>query len=490
MWKFAHYRSSDNRRNPELRGAYLVGVDGVPVRGDLRVNDNVIACEARNQEPLALSVLWPVDGFGVVQLQTTRLPVQEQPYNLNVELLRHRLMRLTVKCEEWGLYDYPGMNDIATDIEQVRTLFLDTLQHADDPPAAAKLADKAMSVALRASEALCQFHASVFLSRRRQTEGLTENYLGVSLPPSVPAQAINKDLTSVVDFAQIPFAWSEIQPDEKSTRYAPIDTLIKSCTKAGLGLRGGPVLNFGVRSLPDWLHVWENDYEAITSFAREHVRRTVTRYAKQIGTWVVASGLHADNVFPFNFEQIIDLTRLAVGVTRQAAPQARVIIDITEPWGEYYARNQRTAPPLLYAEMALQAGINFDAFGVQFLFGLNADGFHVRDMLEISTLIDRLAGLGKPLHVTAVAVPSDASAVETADRDWSGQLQAQWLAAFCEMALSRPYIESICLQTLTDAVCPGIPSGGVLDAKLAAKPALERLKKLRRELKNGNASGK
>lgn len=485
MLRFACYPEGKSLQPPNLRGAYLVGLDGVPVRGDLRISDNTILCESRNQEAIGLSLLWPVQGYGPVQLETTRLPGRPEPYHLHIELARHRLMRISVKREEWGLFDYPGMEHIAGQVDQARDLFLAAIQKSDDPPAAARLADQALALGLRASEEICRFHASVFVARRRQGGGFRRGFLGASLPPTAPSGLLPRRFADAFDFVRIPFVWRDVQPNRQGSRYASIDTWVKTCTKAGILLHGGPLLNFGIQFIPDWLYARENDYEAILGSAREHVRRSVQRYANQIGTWVVASGLHADSVFPFNFEQIVELTRMAASVTKQLAPQAQVVLDLTQPWGEYFARNQRTAPPLLYAEIAVQSGVSFDAFGLQFVFGIESEGFHLRDALQISSLIDRLANLGKPLHITAVAVPSRNDPEVTADRAWSESTQADWLVDFVEIALSRPYVETICLQTLADGVGNGIPSGGVLQSDLTPKPAFKRLAELRRNLLAG-----
>ena len=104
----------------DLAGAHLLGTDGVPTRGELRLNDSQVFCDARNGEPTALSLLWPVSDYGVVQLETTRLPARNEPYLLPLELTRHRLMRMNMKREEWGLFDYPGMEDVSNKIEHAR----------------------------------------------------------------------------------------------------------------------------------------------------------------------------------------------------------------------------------------------------------------------------------------------------------------------------------------------------------------------------------
>ena len=161
----------------------------------------------------------------------------------------------------------------------------------------------------------------------------------------------------------------DVHPNEQAIHFERLDAWLDACAQARLPVRGGPLLNFGVRFVPDWMYIWENDFDTILEYAREHVQRCVRRYADRIHTWVAASGLHADNVFSLNFEQVMEITRMAAGTVKEAAPRAQVILDLTQPWGEYAIHNQRSIPPLLFADMAVQSGVPFDAFGLQFLFG-------------------------------------------------------------------------------------------------------------------------
>lgn len=492
MHRFAFY-SKDNKTPPDLRGAHLIGTDNVPVRAEIKLNKTEIVCTPRTQDPVGLSLLWPVEGFGTVQLQTTRLPVRAKPYNLHVELARHQLMRISVKREEWGLYDYTGMDDVAALIDQAREAFIAALQRSDDPPAAARLADQALATGLASGEEMSRFHAEVFTSRRRQTGGFSRPFLGVCAPPKQMTATLARRIAETFHFVRVPFTWREIRPTEPEHQYADIDACMKTCGAAGLALRGGPLLSFGVQSVPDWMYLWENDFEAIYSAAREHVTRTVEHSAKQISSWIVVSGLHADNVFGFSFEQVMELTRMAATVTKQAAPRSQVLIDLSQPWGEYYARNQQTVPPLLYADMVVQSGINFDGFGLQFLFGIDSEGYRVRDLFQLSALIDRLANLGKPIHVTAIGAPSKAGAPRgkpTAGGQWhapwSDEIQARWLTSACEIALSKPYVESVCFQPLSDADDNVIASGGLLKADHTPKPVMNSLLELRRRLTAGS----
>lgn len=481
MLKFDWYPEATSFDSLDLRGAYLVGAEGAPVRGELTIEGNTIACGARTQEALGLAVVWKLPDQRSVQLETTRLPARDKPYHLHVELVRHRLMRITHKREEWGLFDFPGTEAIDEAVAEARRLFIEAVKYIDDGPRAAELASEALDKAIAASEQLCEFHADIFFERRQQSAGFSGGFLGAEVTEDTPAEAIEKYGADHFDFVQLPFVWRQVQPQEGAQEFQAIDRWADACDAEGIALRGGPLLNFGVRFVPDWMYRWESDYSAVFNYAREHVRRTVQRYADRIDTWVVASGLHADHVFSFNFEQVIDLTRMAATVAKQAAPRARVVIDLIQPWGEYFARDQRTVPPRLYAEVVVQSGIQFDAFGVQFAFGLDSEGYYFRDLLQISHMIDKLAGIGKPLQITALAVPGGDGADATLP--WDEDQQADWLEKFLQIAASKPYVESICLQSLVDGIGGVIPNSGVVHADLSPKAALEVIDHLRSEMR-------
>lgn len=486
--RFAFYPSDHHKRPPDLHGAHLVGNDGVPVRAEITLEKGTIRCTPRMQDPVGLSLLWPVPGFGTIQLQTTRLPPREEPYNLHLELARHQLMRLTVKREEWGLFDYSGMDEIAARVDRCRDAFILALQHADQPAVAARYADESLLEGMWAAEAMSRLHASIFLTRRQQAGGFNRPFLGACVEGGEVPAALLRQLGTAFDFVCVPFVWRQIQPTEQAPNYDAVEACIKGCAGARLTLRGGPLLNFGVTSVPDWMYIWENDFESVYEAAREYVERTVRRYAKQISSWIVVSGLQADNVFGFSFEQTMELTRMAATITKQIAPRAQVLIDLTQPWGEYYARNQQTVPPLLYADMAVQGGISFDGFGLQFLFGIGSDGFYLRDPFQVSALLDRLANLGKPLHVTALSVPSRPPAADSIGAGgewhapWSEDTQAEWLTTLTEIALSKPFVETVCLQRLVDRPDDVIAGGGLFREDLNPKAAFTRLVELRKRL--------
>jgi hypothetical protein len=411
-------------------------------------------------------------------------------------------MRISQKIEDWGLLDYEGTEPIIAQVREARELLIKALQ-ADTPSEAATLGEQSLGLAAQASEALSKFHAEVFLQRRRQAGSLPRRLFGCTIDLDKPTEAAHKRLSGAFDFVTIPIVWRDIEPSEQTFNWKPLDAWVEALSKQRVPMKGSALLSFRENNVPDWLYIWEHDFDTIRDLAFEHVRRVINRYGQYIQAWDVISGIHATNCFTFNFEQLMELTRMTAALTKQASPRSVAIIDLVALWGEYYARNQRTIPPLLYADMAVQSGVNFDAFGLQFYFGPAADGMYVRDMFQISSLIDMFAKLGKPLHITAVQVPSAAVGEQSGAADdktdavcggvwhapWNEEVQSEWLARFLEVALSKPFIESVCWRGLADHQSHAVPHGGLLSSGLAPKAAYKRLVQVRSDLRGGGKSG-
>jgi len=493
MLSFIVYRNRRLAESVDLSGAYVIGTDDVPLRAECGFRNGVITCKKRAAGPAGLVLLWEVKNAGAFLLETIRVQEREQPYVLQVELARGRLMRLLQKLEEWGLNEFDGAEPMLAKVEQARDALIRSLQ-CDTPQEAAELGEESVSLAVQAGEEAARFHAAAFLGRRKQTGGFNKRLFGCHVPLDKSSELSRKRIASAFDFATLPVIWRDVEPTEQNFNWKTLDGWIEGLARQSIYLRGGPLLSFHEKNVPDWLFIWEHDFDTLRDLAFEHIRRVINRYSQYIQTWTVVSGLHSTNCFTFSFEQLMELTRMAAALTKQVCPRGTAIIELVAPWGEYYARNQRTIPPLLYADMTVQGGVNFDAFGLQFRFGPAIEGLYVRDMFQISCLLDHFSKLGKPIHVTAVQVPSESSTgTGGASSDgtgeggswhdrWSENVQAEWLARFVEVVLSKPYVESVCWQTLTDQSDGDVRHGGLLRSDLTPKAAYKRLLSLRGEL--------
>jgi len=490
MLRFDVYRNNGPASDIDLSGAYVFGQDSIPVRADLAAAGGQISCIKRSPGACGLTLQCEAGSAGRFLLPTTRLPERSKPYHLNVELARSQVGRIMLKREDWGLFDFQSAKPLNDEFDDIRRHFVQALQ-TSDPVMAAGIADEVLARAVTLGEKMALFHADILLKRRKTPAGAATFGCMVDLFASSDDYAGR--LREAVDFIRVPMPWKHTEPKERQYQYSQADMWVNWAARNRKAIHAGPLLSFEPAHLPEWLYIWEHDYEAMRDLAYEHIQRMVQRYEKHVKVWNVASGIHAQNGFNLNFDQIMELTRMSCLLVKKQAPTSDVVIDLAMPWGEYYARNQRTIPPLLYADMAVQSGIKFDSFGLQIFMGVPVDGYYVRDLMQLSAMLDEFVGFNKGLHITACGVPSN-MAPDAWDawsglrpiakggqwhQPWSPRLQAEWAQAFCRVALSKPFVESVCWRDLADYEGHFIPHGGLCRNNMEPKLAYKEFKAFR-----------
>lgn len=528
-----------------LAGASIVGPDSVPVTGGAVAEPGMIRCEKTSSEAAALSLQVNLDAaaleavhpgplpdgtalrpLGELVLQTCLLPDRDRPYLLSLELARHRVMLLLNKLEEWQAFESLAADPVMPVVEHAREAFtraLVAVRAGTTPDAEAdRLALVALWIALEASERLALRQAQLDFGAPARARLHAESSddaasgqpvlhptrpglvlpqgpaVGVAVSPLVFSEAARNLAARSADFITTPMRWVEMEPAEGEYAFARTDRWIEWAVRtAKLPVVGGPVIDFRPHAVPDWLYIWENDYDTLRELVYEHMKAVVTRYRRTVSRWTVCSGLHANRNFSFTFEQMIDLTRICVLVTRKLHPKAKVQVEIVEPWGEHHSADRRSLPPTLYAEMLAQAGIQFDALGLRVQMGVPAPGLAARDLMAFSAMLDQYAALDRPIALTAVGAP--ARPIDAPDDDnpklsggawrqpWSDRAQADWAGAFLAVALAKPFVQSVCWQDLSDP--PGsaeMPRGALADAGGTPRPVCERLQTLRSALARGH----
>lgn len=473
-----------------LSGAYLFGADMIPLRHVERIElkNGVLECEKRSQDSAGLSLLWPIEGNGRLLLNTTRVPEREEPYNLNLELARARLMQITLKREDWALFDQSDALD--TMAQEVQDLFIEALQHINDPPQASLLADAALKKGVEFSEKLAAKHAEQYLAARFRSKVFSRHTLGCEIDPSeIDSESYRKALLEMFGYITVPINWGEIEREKGEYDFSVPDKCVKYLAGRRLALCAGPLLRFSPDHVPQWLLNSKASFEKIREYAYAFVTKIVSRYGKYFHAWRVISGMNALNCFGFNFDQVIEITRTACLAAKSVDSKSRKIVELIHPWGEYYARDKTTVPPLVYTDILIQSGINFDAFGLQFHFGRDEPGMHVRDMMQISSRLDCFAPVTKPVHITGVSIPAahgdegrSASQAGSWRQEWNQDLQARWMEEFYKLALARPYVSTVTYSCLADNQRSCMNGCGLLNDALKPKKSFLMMAKFQRSI--------
>ncbi len=481
-----------------LRNAYLMGADGNPVRADITFEDHAVVCDKREAGTAALALQHDCGELGEITVQTCLLPERNEPYILTLELARHRLMTLYTRLEEWSMFELNPDHSVPKRANRAREKFIEALCcQRDDPARASTLAQECLVTAIDGTEELALAHSELLLNRRRETDALPEHPIGVGVAPELSDPRIRSSVASNFDFLQLPMPWRQLCPEENEYDWSVLDPWVEWAASAKVPVLAGPIVGFDPQNLPDWLYIWEHDYDTVRDVIYEHVERVVERYKGVVTGWNVLSGLHVNKHFTFNFEQLMDLSRMALMLSRKLHPAGKLLVEVRQPFGEYYAENQRSIPPMIYADLLAQSGVPFDAFSLRVPMGQAVNGQYSRDLMQLSMLLENYAVFGKPLQLTLSAPSSPVTPVMIADpssdepvddrcghwrRPWSPVVQSHWLEAAFQIAMSKPFVDAVAWQDFVDHPAIELPLSGLVTEGHHVKESLRRLVGFRRSL--------
>jgi hypothetical protein len=494
--KFEIYRDGHRLTQFTPIAAMAIGPESVPLPAEVFFRDGLLVVHRGDEYALGVALLWDMGPAGSFHMETTRVQPRDRPYNLNVELARARLMKIVQKQEDWNLFDFPTKAEKFTQFNlrfrESQNLFSDALGKAGQPVEAARLADQSLAISLELSEQLATFHGELLINRRKAANGFVKHIFGCRVDPTIQNQKYKETAISGFDYAVLPTSWKQMQPQEQTFDAAAVDEWVETLGRKRIPIIAGPLIDLTEGEVPDWMYIWEHDVDTLRELAHEHVQRVVSRYRKVVSVWNVVAGMHTNSVFTLSFEQIIELTRLLVAEVKTLLPTARTVVTIKHPFGEYHSRSRASVPPMLYAEMVAQAGISFEAFGLEWEMGVPLPGLYTRDLFQFSSMLDRFSALSRPVFLTGLCVPGrpgpdpedqsegklDPAQAGRWKRPWDPELQAEWIDAAYRIALSKPYIESIAWGNLAD-MNPTLPAGGLLDGMLKPKPGFTKIQELR-----------
>ena len=476
-----HDATGPSAQRPLVR-AHLLGRDDHPVAGRVRLKDRRIVCEPEDGLATALCLEVDVGPLGRVMLQTCLLPQRDEPYLLNLELARHQIKQYIVKGEDWLMFDPESGGESFRIWERARTLFVQAITEPDPPKAEAK-ARESLVAALEAGERLAVLQAEQGLQRRYARRGATSTLMGVRVDPRLDP-SVGGSLAGEFDVVAVETPWSLIEPKPGEFRFEQVDRWMALAAQTKRPIVAGPLLRFDADWLPPWMDRFKGDFKGIVDRTYIFMEQVVHRYRAVATLWNLCTGLHTNAWHAFADSERIDLARRAALLARNSRKGARTLVEFCDPFGETVSANPGAITAWQFLERLVQEGVHMDAVGMQIRMGDGGAGFGVRDLLQLSAMLDRFVGFDCKVMLSAIGVPSAPVAEGGVWRKpWSEAVQEHWAASLSTVALSKTFVETLVWERLGDD--PSHPRGrcGVQDAAGKAKPVARRLLGIRNRLR-------
>jgi len=476
----------------DLRKAYVTGLDRTPGRLSVEFRQGVMSCHRESAESGRLFVPWPVPGFGTPFVGTATLAERPAPYNLAVELARGKLNDLRNQLADWKQMGLRTPTDLGATLREAQSAFVKAATSSDNPSVSYAAAQASLAAAWTAGNLLVEAYTGQVLQTRMAGASKlpTQLVLAVEGDPKAAPQA--GEWVQTFNAARVGSSWKTLAPSEGQFRWDEFDAQLAWARKQNLAVHAGPLLDFRPGALPDWIWLWEGDFETVLGLVVDLVRQAVQRYKGKVPVWHLVHRAANVDFLGLSEEEQIRIAARAVQVARQTDPQAQFTVGVDRPWAETMGSSPFQLGPLHLADYLVRADLGLAGIVLEVAPGYSNPGSHLRDLFDFSKLLDLYALLNLPLHVWLTFPsgqgpdPNADPAVRVEVAQWPGlpddASQASWAARWIALAVAKPFVRSLTWAQTCDARPHLYPHGGLFHPDGSPKPLFPWLKTFRREL--------
>lgn len=476
----------------EFRRAYVTGPDRTPMRVQIEVRSGLLNVHRESPESGRLNVPWPIQGWGMPFVATATLSERHEPYDLGVELARGKLNDVRNQLADWRQAGLAVPAEAEQSLSVAQRAFARAATSQDWPEVSSAASGEALRHTFDAGRRLVEVYASQVLRKRLSLAPKLPTLLAVGLNGPPKGQPWAAAAQAAINTARLSLNWASIAPVETDFRWEASDAQLHWCRKKRLIATAGPLIDLRRGALPDWLWLWQGDFEEILAQAGDLVRQAVARYRGKIAVWHVVARPASSEVLGLTEEDQIRLTARLIQIARQADPEAQLVIDLDRPWAEWLSTSDFQLGPLHLADSLARADLGLGGIGLEIAPGYSAPGSPMRDLFDFSRLLDLYALINLPLHVT-FAFPSDAGpdpraeeSIQVEPAQWprppDEAIQEEFAAPWLALAAAKPFVQSVTWLQATDAPRHLYPHAGLFRPDQSPKPAFSALQRLHQKI--------
>ena len=290
-----------------------------------------------------------------------------------------------------------------------------------------------------------------------------------------------------INAATLWLGWADVQPQRGVYN---LDTLDRVWNPAALHQRGlrltAHALNWfkpGWRVLPSYL--LETPLGQLPHLVYEHTKCLARHWSPYIETfelvnepfWVEAQAI------PLGKEDLVRICHAAALAVGDVLPEVRLEVN----FAEVSRLPSYRIHPLEFLQALAEADVPYDSIGLQAFenaYSVTTPPTYYRSktLSGLAQALRPYAGLSKPLHISALAVPSGPpankppAAFKPPYGPWDEPTQAHYLDAAYTLLFAQPQVQGITWWCPVDGRLAYIQCGGLLHEDLTPKPSYDALR--------------
>jgi len=273
-------------RLADLRKSYVTGLDRTPSRLNVEIRKDLLICQRSTTESGRLFAPWPVDRFGTPFTGTATLGERPEPYSLAIELARGKLNDVRNQLADWKQMGLRVPTELDDQVAESLRSFFKAATTRDFPTAALESSQRSLATAFAAGQALVDVYVDQVL-RNRMVAGKLSTHLAIGLDGDPGPAPWASKVVPACNAAHLSVTWKSLAPTEGKLRWDEFDAQLAWANKHKLAVQTGPIIDLRPGALPDWIWLWEGDFDAILGMAVDVVRQTVARSKGKVPLWTL-----------------------------------------------------------------------------------------------------------------------------------------------------------------------------------------------------------
>jgi Glycosyl hydrolase family 10 len=469
--------------------AYMTGIDHSPWRRIAAFHKGRLEMVRTTGESGNVHVYWPVEKLGPMMVSTAWLMERDRPYLLPLELIRGKMAHLRRHLAGWESIGLHVPELIRKSIAEEMVQFREAVVFQSKPSRSAEISEDALPRLIEMGDALakCYIDGAMMAGRRFGTN--RTKMLGVDLGATMVDDFTGRHLGNSFNAAMIVMPWHEIEASENRRNWEVVDSQISWAKAKGMSICAGPLLFLDKTNTPDWLCLFENDFEAIRAAISQFVEAAINRYRGQVDLWLCSKRTNLQDgrvgLGQIEEDELVQLTAQTIEQVKSLDPGTPRVVSFDRPWSEYVAESRIDFPPWFFADALIRGNMGLTGVMLEINFGYDKEGSLPRDLLDTNELLDYWGMLGVPvyLNVTAPSSPyPDPLALLDAPvilPECTTVTQNEWVQNYLPLFMAKPNVKGVFWGQLHDMLPHEYPHGGLFDGRRSPKPILSSIEALK-----------